>query len=52
VKSRGLTALWVTHRFEELAYCDGAFLLERGRMVDSGNPQPLIERLMESEDLE
>ena len=52
VKSRGLTALWVTHRFEELAYCDGAFLLERGRMVDSGNPQPLIQRLMESEDLE
>ncbi|MCT7974401.1 energy-coupling factor ABC transporter ATP-binding protein [Laspinema olomoucense] len=52
VKSRGLTALWVTHRFEELAYCDGAFLLERGRMVAQGNPQPLIQRLMESEDLE
>lgn len=52
VKSRGLTALWVTHRFEELAYCDGAFLLERGQMVDSGNPQPLVQRLMEYEDLE
>ncbi|AFY81566.1 energy-coupling factor ABC transporter ATP-binding protein [Oscillatoria acuminata] len=52
VKSRGLTALWVTHRFEELAYCDGAFLLEQGRMVDAGNPQPLIQRLMEYEDLE
>lgn len=51
VKSRGLTALWVTHRFEELAYCDGAFLIEQGRVVDSGNPQPLIQRLMQQEDL-
>jgi energy-coupling factor transport system ATP-binding protein len=51
VKSRGLTALWVTHRFEELTYCDGAFLIEEGRVVDSGNPQPLIQRLMQQEDL-
>ncbi len=51
VKSRGLTALWVTHRFEELAYCDGAFLIERGHVVDSGNPQPLVQRLMQQEDL-
>lgn len=25
VKSRGITALWVTHRLDELNYCDGAF---------------------------
>ncbi|MEO0407343.1 MAG: energy-coupling factor ABC transporter ATP-binding protein [Cyanobacteria bacterium P01_A01_bin.135] len=41
VKSRGLTALWVTHRLDELDYCDGAFLLENGRVVDQGDPQRL-----------
>jgi energy-coupling factor transport system ATP-binding protein len=46
VKSRGLTALWVTHRLEELDYCDGAFLLERGRLVDRGNPERMRQRLM------
>jgi energy-coupling factor transport system ATP-binding protein len=47
VKSRGLTALWVTHRLEELDYCDGAFLLERGKLVDRGNPDRLRQRLMQ-----
>ncbi|MGB3614976.1 MAG: energy-coupling factor ABC transporter ATP-binding protein [Elainellaceae cyanobacterium] len=41
VKERGLTALWVTHRLDELDYCDGAFLLENGRVVDQGDPQRL-----------
>ncbi|QNI69571.1 ABC transporter ATP-binding protein [Cyanobium sp. NS01] len=27
---RGLTALWITHRLEELRYCDGAALMEGG----------------------
>ncbi|MFM6455942.1 MAG: ABC transporter ATP-binding protein, partial [Planktothrix sp.] len=30
VKTRGITALWVTHRLDELDYSDGAFLLENG----------------------
>lgn len=47
VKSRGITALWVTHRLEELSYCDGAFLLERGSLVDRGEAQRLKQRLME-----
>ncbi len=47
VKERHLTALWVTHRLDELDYCDGAFLLERGRVVDQGNPQRLRQRLMQ-----
>ena len=46
VKSRGLTALWVTHRLEELNYCDGAFLLEQGKVVDRGEPERLKQRLM------
>ncbi|MEL6927901.1 MAG: ABC transporter ATP-binding protein [Cyanobacteria bacterium J06600_6] len=48
VKKRGLTALWVTHRLEELDYCDGAFLLENGRVVAQGDPQALRDRLVAS----
>lgn len=38
IKERSLTALWVTHRLDELDYADGAFLLEKGRVVDQGDP--------------
>ncbi len=51
VKSRGLTALWVTHRLDELNYCDGAFLLEQGSLVDQGEPNRLKQRLMQVEDV-
>jgi len=47
VKERGITALWVTHRLQELDYCDGAFLLDRGCVVDQGDPVRLEQRLME-----
>jgi energy-coupling factor transport system ATP-binding protein len=47
VKSRGLTALWVTHRLDELNYCDGAFLLEQGQVMDRGEPERLKQRLMQ-----
>jgi energy-coupling factor transport system ATP-binding protein len=46
VKARGLAALWVTHRLEELDYCDGAFLLENGKLVDRGDPHRLRQRLI------
>ena len=49
VKKRNLTALWVTHRLEELDYCDGAFLLEGGKVVAKGDPQILKERLLAAE---
>lgn len=45
VKNHGLTALWVTHRLDELDYCDGAFLLENGRVVAKGSPHILKEKL-------
>jgi energy-coupling factor transport system ATP-binding protein len=48
VKARGLAALWVTHRLEELDYCDGAFLLENGKLVDRGAPDRLRQRLINS----
>ena len=50
VKSRGITALWVTHRLDELNYCDGAFLLEKGCLIDKGEPQRLKQRLMTMDD--
>lgn len=48
VKERGMTALWVTHRLDELDYCDGAFLLENGRVCDQGSPKKLKYRLQTS----
>jgi energy-coupling factor transport system ATP-binding protein len=47
VTNRGLTALWVTHRLEELDYCDGAILLEAGRVVDQGDPKRLRQYLQQ-----
>lgn len=51
VKSQNITALWVTHRLDELNYCDGAFLLEQGQVVDSGDPNRLKQRLMQVEEI-
>ncbi|TAE59042.1 MAG: ABC transporter ATP-binding protein [Nostocales cyanobacterium] len=50
VKSRGITALWVTHRLDELNYCDGAFLLEKGVLVDTGDAERLRKRLMKEDE--
>ncbi|MCS6813709.1 MAG: energy-coupling factor ABC transporter ATP-binding protein [Cyanobacteria bacterium] len=47
VDTKGITALWVTHRLNELDYCDGAFLLEQGRVVDHGDPARLKQQLMQ-----
>lgn len=46
VKSRGITALWVTHRLDELNYSDGAFLLEDGELADKGDPERLKGKLL------
>jgi energy-coupling factor transport system ATP-binding protein len=43
VKQTGITALWVTHRLEELDYADGYFLLKEGQVVSQGKPQKLFE---------
>ncbi|AFZ44230.1 ABC transporter related protein [Halothece sp. PCC 7418] len=48
VKSRGMTALWVTHRLEELDYCDRAFILEQGKITKEGSPQALKEYVSQS----
>ncbi len=41
IKTQSLTALWVTHRLDELDFADGAFLLKQGRVVDHGDPARL-----------
>lgn len=33
-----VTALWVTHRLDELRHADGASLMEGGKVVVSGTP--------------
>lgn len=47
VKEHDITALWVTHRLDELDYADGAFLLEKGKVVDRGDPARLKQLLMD-----
>ena len=39
VKNCGLTALWVTHRLDELNYCGGTFLLEKCEVLDGAIQQ-------------
>ncbi len=46
VDSQGLTALWVTHRLNELDYCDGAFFLEQGQVKAQGDPLKLKTQLL------
>ena len=45
VKSRGITALWITHRLNELDYCDGALLLENGRLTAYSKSEPNFQSL-------
>ena len=46
VKERNLTALWVTHRLNELDYCDGAILMDQGKVVAKGTPDDIRDRVM------
>jgi energy-coupling factor transport system ATP-binding protein len=41
---RPITALWITHRLEELELCDGASLMEKGRVGPWQRPTDLLER--------
>ncbi|KXZ56381.1 hypothetical protein GPECTOR_1g338 [Gonium pectorale] len=36
---RDVTAIWVTHRFEELQFADAASYMEDGRVVFTGTPE-------------
>lgn len=41
----GVTAVWVTHRLEELRYADGVSIMEGGRIVFNGTAQQAREYL-------
>ncbi|PRW61516.1 ABC transporter I family member chloroplastic [Chlorella sorokiniana] len=40
-QQRGVTALWVTHRLEELEYADSVSYMEGGRIAFSGSPDEM-----------
>ncbi|KAK9749782.1 hypothetical protein RND81_02G149700 [Saponaria officinalis] len=41
--SEEVTALWVTHRLEELEYADGAVYMEDGKVIMDGNPSSILD---------
>ena len=41
--SDDVTALWVTHRLEELEYADGAVYMEDGRVIMHGDASTIME---------
>ncbi len=42
VNRQGMTALWVTHRLDELAQADGAIVLDHGKIIGQGTPQAMM----------
>lgn len=44
-RARGVAALWVTHRLDELAAADAASLMEDGRVVATGGPREVAAAL-------
>lgn len=44
-----VTALWVTHRLEELKYADGAIYMEDGRVVMHGDVSTIAHFLNEKQ---
>ncbi|CAK9212173.1 unnamed protein product [Sphagnum jensenii] len=45
-----VTALWVTHRLEELDYADGAIYMENGRVVLSGTVEDVKQYIQKQQD--
>lgn len=41
--SEEVTALWVTHRLEELEYADGAVYMENGEVVMQGDAASILD---------
>lgn len=44
VDERGITALWITHRLEELASADYGIVLDGGKLVEQGVGSSLLKR--------
>lgn len=41
--SEDVTALWVTHRLEELEYADGALYMEDGKVIMRGDAASIMD---------
>ena len=41
--SEDVTALWVTHRLEELEYADGALCMGNGKVVKQGDESSIMD---------
>jgi energy-coupling factor transport system ATP-binding protein len=42
---RRVTALWVTHRLEELQWADAASFIDEGQVKISGSPQRVLDHM-------
>lgn len=49
--SSEVTALWVTHRLEELEYADGAVYMEDGRVMMDGDPSSILDYIKSQQTL-
>ncbi len=50
-RSKGITVLWITHFMEEAALADRVLLVSDGRIVDSGSPTEIFEKIDEMRSL-
>jgi ABC-type glutathione transport system ATPase component len=41
----GITAVWVTHRLEELRAADAVTYMEGGEILESGSPERVLQKL-------
>lgn len=44
-EERGVAAVWVTHRLEELPYADAVTYMEGGRVQRTGSPGQILRHL-------
>lgn len=48
-KLEEVTALWVTHRLEELKYADGAIYMEDGKVISYGDPVRIMDLIKDKQ---
>ncbi|WP_448515454.1 energy-coupling factor ABC transporter ATP-binding protein [Parathermosynechococcus lividus] len=51
VNCQGITALWVTHRLDELAQADGAIVLDNGKIIGQGTPAAMMPLIYQQQSL-
>ncbi|XFA72251.1 ABC transporter ATP-binding protein [Thermosynechococcaceae cyanobacterium Okahandja] len=51
VNREGMTALWVTHRLDELTQADGAIVLDQGKIIGQGAPPAMMPLIYQQQTL-